>query len=99
MLIDNSLVNAKCFYAPQVGLSNLNKDTFCEQLLTCISSVEDSEIHINAGDFNGHVGKGYDTRNPEGLRIFDLYSATELAVSNTFFLIQKSKQTDHILSS
>ena len=111
MLIDNSLVNAKCFYAPQVGLSNLNKDTFCEQLLTCISSVEDSEIHINAGDFNGHVGKervtfdtshggkGYDTRNPEGLRIFDLYSATELAVSNTFFLIQKSKQTDYILSS
>lgn len=64
---------------------------------TCISSVEDSEIHINAGDFNGHVGKEivtFDTSHG-----FSVLSATELAVSNTFFLIQKSKQTDHILFS
>ena len=55
-----------------------------------------SEIHIIAGDCNGHVGKecvtfniyhggkGYVTRNPEWLRISDLCCATNLAVSNTF---------------
>ena len=79
-------------YAPQVGLSNHDKDAFYEQLLTCISSIEDYEIHIIAGDFNGHAGKesvtfdnydggkGYGTRNPEGLRILDLCNATDLAV-------------------
>ena len=45
--------------------------------------MEDSEIHIIAGDFNGHEGKAYGTRNPEGLRILDLCS--DLAISNTFF--------------
>ena len=62
------------FYAPRVGLSNADK------LLTCISSLKGSEIHVIAGDFNGrvgkesvtfdtyHRGKGYGTRNPEELR-------------------------------
>ena len=63
---------------------NHDKDAFYEQLLTCMSSIEDSKIHVIAGDFNGHVGKesvtfdnyrggkAYGTRNPEGLRILDL---------------------------
>ena len=34
---------------------------------------------------NYHGGKGYGTRNPEGLRMLDLCSVTDLAVSNTFF--------------
>ena len=34
---------------------------------------------------NYHGGKGYGTRNHEGLRIVDLCIATDLAVSNTFF--------------
>ena len=62
------------FYAPRVGLSNDDK------LLTCISSLKGSEIHVIAGDFNGrvgkesvtfdtyHGGKGYGTRNPEQLK-------------------------------
>ena len=62
------------FYAPRVGLSNDDK------LLTCISSLKGSEIHVIAGDFNGRVGKesvtfdtyyggkGYGTRNHEELR-------------------------------
>ena len=62
------------FYVPRVGLSNDDK------LLTCISSLKGSEIHVIAGDFNGrvgkesvtfdtyHGGKGYGTRNPEELR-------------------------------
>ena len=56
-LIEKSLVNVTCIYAPQVGLNNHNNDAFYEQLLTCISSLEDSEIHIIAGDFSGHIGK------------------------------------------
>ena len=51
MLIEKILVSITCVYAPQVRLSN------DDRLLTCISPVEDSEIHIISGDFNGHVGK------------------------------------------
>ena len=103
MLIEKTLVNTSYIYNPQVGLSNHDKDAFYEQLLTCISSVEDSEIPIIAGDFNGHVGeesvsfdtchvgKGYSTRNPEELRILNLCSATNLAVSHTFFEKNQSK--------
>ena len=92
MLIEITLVNVTYLYAPQVGLSNHDKDAFYEQLLTCISSIEDYEIHIIAGGFNGHAGKesvtfdnydggkGYGTRNTEGLRILDLCNATDLAV-------------------
>lgn len=56
MLIKKTLVNVICLYNQHVGLSNHGKDTFYEQLLTCISSVEDSEIHILAGEFSGPVG-------------------------------------------
>ena len=110
MLIGKTLVNVTCVYAPQVGLSNHGKDAFYEQLLACILSIEDSEIHIIAGDFNGHVGKesvafdiyhggkGYNTRNPEGLRILDMCSVTNLAVSNTFFDKKQNKYvTQHKL--
>ena len=44
MLIEKSSVN----------VSNHDKDKFYKQLLTCISSVENSEIHIIAEDFNSH---------------------------------------------
>ena len=61
-----------------------DKDTFYEHLLTCILLVEDSKIHVVAGDFTGHVGKesvtfdtyggkGYGTLNHEGLSIRSVY--------------------------
>ena len=90
MQIEKSLVNFTCLYVPQVGLSNDDK------LLTCISSLKDLEIHIIAEHFNGHVGKesvtfdtyyegkGYVTRNHEGMSLLDLCNATDLTVSNTF---------------
>ena len=97
-LIERSLVNVRCLYASQLELSNHGKHAFYEQLLTCISSREHSEIHIIGGDCNAHVGKesvtfdnyhvgkGYGTINrAEGLRILDLCSATYLAVSKVFF--------------
>ena len=58
MLIEKTLVNVTCVYAQHVGFSNHDKDAFYEQLLSYIWSVEDSETHIIAGDFNGHAGKG-----------------------------------------
>ena len=57
MLIEKTLVNVTCVYVQQVGLSNHDKDAFYKKLLSYISSVEDSETHIIAGDLNGHVGK------------------------------------------
>ena len=97
MLTEKSLVNVTCFYGPRVGLSNNHNQ------LTCISSVEESEIHIITGDFNGHVGKesvnfdtyhggkGYGTRNPEGLKILGRCNATDLVVSDTFFDKNRNK--------
>lgn len=59
MLIKTSLVSVTCVNAPQVGLSNHEKDAFYERLLTCVSSVGDSEIHIISGDFDGDVVEVY----------------------------------------
>ena len=74
----------------------------------------------NTGDFSGHVGQhsqgfsqhhggyGYGIWNQERMRILDLWAATDLAVTNTFFRKRDSKlvtynsggwatQVDHIL--
>ena len=56
MLTEKTLVTSRV-NALQVELKNHGKDEFYEQLLTCISSTEDSKIHIIAKDVNGHVGK------------------------------------------
>ena len=102
IIMEKTLVNVTCAYAPQVRLSNQDKDAFFKQLLTRISSVEDSKIHIIFGDFRScwkesitfdtyHGGKEYGTIDPEGLRILDLCNVTELAASNTFFDKSKNK--------
>ena len=94
MLIEKFLVNIIYVYASQVGFSNHDKVAFYEQLLKCISSVVDSEIHVIVGDFNGHVGKesitfdachsgkGYGTRRAEDIRPVQ---CDRSAVSNTCF--------------
>ena len=85
-------------YAPQSGLSAEEKDRFYKQLLVLVTSVAPSETLVIAGDFNDHTGQhsqgfswhhgwyGYGTQNQEGMRILDLCAATDLAVTNTFFV-------------
>ena len=103
MLSGKSIINFACVYASQPGFSAEEKNRFYDQLLVLVTSVASSETLVIAGDFNGHVGHcsqgfsryhggyGYGTRNQEGIRILNLCTTTDLAVTNTFFRKKKSQ--------
>ena len=56
-----SVINIFIVYAPQTGLSVVNKDSFCSASLSDISTISLDTYLPVCGDFNGHVGKA-----PEG---------------------------------
>ena len=97
ILVGKITVNIQCVYAPQSGRSNAEKDEFFSKLLSNIVKVPEDEILMVCGDLNGHVGKtsagfeghhggkGFGDCNPEGVRILDMCTAADLAVTNTFF--------------
>ena len=62
ILVGKSIINIFNVYAPQTGLSVVEKDSFYSALLSNISTVSPDEYLLVCGDFNGHVGKA-----PEGL--------------------------------
>ena len=62
ILVGKSIINIFNVYAPQTGLSVVEKDSFYSALLSNISTVSPDEYLLVGGDFNGHVGKA-----PEGL--------------------------------
>ena len=94
-------------YAPRPGLSAKEKDRFHKQLLVLVTSVAPSEILVITGGFTGHIGRysqgfnqhngwyGCRTQNQEGMRILDLYAATNLAVTNTLFRKRNSQLVTH----
>ena len=96
-------MNIKSVYAPQSGRTIEEKDEFFAKLMNEIVKVPDSEILVVAGDLNGHVGKhtdgfdnihggnGFGDRNSDGTRILDMCTATNLAITNTFFKNSDSK--------
>ena len=61
ILVDKSVIIMFSVYAPQTGLSVIEKDSFYSALRTNISTVSHDEYLFVCGDFNGHVGKA-----PEG---------------------------------
>ena len=94
-------------YAPQPGLSAKEKDRFHKQLLVLVTSVAPSETLVITCDFTGHIGRysqgfsqhnggyGCEKQNQEGMRILDLYAATDLAVTNTLFRKRNSQLVTH----
>ena len=103
ILIDKRVVAIISSYAPQQGLSNEAKDKFYEDIVSLVSKVDDDNLLVIGGDFNGHVGRGadgykgihggfgYGNRNVEGERILELGAALDKVVCNTFFKKRDSR--------
>ena len=97
LAIDNKIITVLSCYAPQVGLDNIIKDTFYDQLQDTIRKVGAGETLVIFGDLSGHIGKlannyegvhggyGYGLRNKEGENILELAVAHDLVVGNLYF--------------
>ena len=95
ILVGKSIINIFRVYAPQTGLSVVEKDSFYSALLSNISTVSPDEYLVVCGDFNGHVkkapegfsgvhgGRGFGSHNADGTRILDLCTVANLAITNT----------------
>ena len=93
-------------YAPQVGCSDEEKESFWEDLDNYVSSLPQDEIVVIGADLNGHVGqqrdgankcqgnRGYGIRNEEGERILDFATAHNLVLANTYYV----KKDDHLIT-
>ena len=56
LAIDNKMVMVLC-HAPQVGLDNIIKDTFYDQLQYIVRKVGADETLVICGDLNSRIGK------------------------------------------
>ena len=95
--VEETVVNIICAYAPQVGCTEEEKETFWEQMDQELSATLDDERVIVGGDLNGHIGRSRDgierihggwgmrDRNDEGEKIVDTAMAFDLAIVNAFF--------------
>ena len=106
LAIDKKIITVLSCYAPQVGLDNIVKDTFYDQLHDTIRKVSDAETIVICGDLNGHIGKdangyegihgghGYGIRNKEGENILEFAVAHNLVVGNSCF----TKKDSHLIT-
>ena len=90
------VLNYFSVYAPQTGLSVVEKLSFYSALLSNISAVSPDEYLIVCGGFNRHVGKAlygfngihggrwFGSHYSDGTRISDLYTTANLAIANTY---------------
>ena len=100
------IINIFSVYTPQTGLPDVETDSFYSALPSQISTLSPDEYLLVCGDFNGHVGKapecfngvhsrhGFGSHNADGIRILALCAATNLAITNTYFM----KPDSHIVT-
>ena len=81
-----------CVYAPQVNLSEFEKDRFYQMLQCTVAKIPASEQLFVCGDWNGHIrsqstgfeevhgGQAIGKRNTEGERVLEFAFANELVV-------------------
>ena len=91
------VLNVVSVYAPQVGRLMEEKEEFYVRLGKVIEEIEEEELVVVGGDFNGHVGrkaegfvgvhggKGFGERNVEGEMLLEFADAKGLVVGNTWF--------------
>ncbi|GJW30143.1 retrovirus-related pol polyprotein LINE-1 [Tanacetum coccineum] len=104
LVIDGETVNVISVYAPQVGLSEVEKKTFRDSLDKVMREFPTDKRLILGGGLNGHIGVategyagvhrgfGYGVINEEGRAILDFAIAHDLVVVNSNF-----KKRDHHL--
>ena len=104
--IDNKILMILSCYAPQVGLNNIIKDTFYDQLQDTVRKAGADETLVICGDLNSHIGKlangyegvhggyGYGLRNKDSEHILEFAPAHNLAVRNLYF----TKKDNHLIT-
>ena len=97
LVIGKQIVNIVSAYAPQVGLSAVEKDDFWDSFIIVLSGIPKQASMLIGRDMNGHVGRdadgssvvhggmGFGTRNAEGERILEFGDVLGMVVCNTFF--------------
>ena len=95
--VEETVINIICAYAPQVGCTEEENETFWEQMDQELNATLEGERVIVGGDLNGHIGRsreaierihggwGIGDTNDEGEKIVDTAMALDLAIVNTFF--------------
>ena len=99
VLVGKSIINILSVYAPQTGLSVVEKDQFYIALLSNISTVSLDDYLLEYGmdmwdmqkkppeGFNGvRGGRGFGLHIPDGTRIIDLCTPENLAITITYFM-------------
>ena len=106
MSCGDDTVNIISAYAPQVGCSEEEKDTFWREMDGVMQELEEHERVIVGADLNGHVGSrndvigwvhgghGIGERNAEGESIIDFAMSFDMAIVNTFF----KKKREHLIT-
>lgn len=84
-------------YAPTFRSSDLEKNTFYDQLQEAMDTAPQGNMFVIAGDFNGRVGRkkeewegtlgnyGVGDVNENGIRLLEFCACNGLSISNTFF--------------
>ena len=103
LCFQGKMINIFSVYAPQVGCSEEEKNSFWEDMNRELSEMSVQERLIMGGDLNGHVGSnregidrvhggwGIGERNAEGERVIDCAVSFDLAVVNTWYRKDHSK--------
>ena len=60
LVVGRAVFTFLAVYAPQVGLPEVEKERFYDQLQSTVARVPASEILVSLGDWNGHVGADAD---------------------------------------
>ena len=106
VLVGGRMLDVVSAYAPQVGRSTAEKESFFEEFEEMVLSCPQRDTLVVGADMNGHVGrgregfrenhggKGFGVRNEEGERLLECCESLDLAVTNTFF----TKKEEHLIT-
>ena len=90
LAIDNKIIMVLC-YAPQVGLDNIIKDIFYDQLQYIVRKVGTDETLVICGDLNSHIGE----ETMEGEHILEYAVDHNLVLGNLYF----TKKDNHLITN
>ena len=98
MELDSVMLNVISAYAPQVGFTREEKQTFWLDLDETVEKIPWNERIVVGADLNGHVGEGNNgdeecmgrhrlgKRNNEGQPVVDFANRREQTITNTYFV-------------
>ena len=97
LVLSKTVYHVLSVYAPQVGRPITEKEDFRNRLEDIISSIDETDGIIVAGDLNCHIGSnnvgyenimglyGFGDRNDDGLALLDLCNNHRLKIANSYF--------------